>query len=123
MEIIKDGVEYFGKHFIVDVFGCSDVIHDVEFWKKWFNEIVVLLNMEKFGEALVYEFGEGDLHGLSGVQFIHTSSITMHNQKPDNGVHLDIFSCKDYDERIVMEFIKETLKPNTKKTLSYTLYR
>ena len=107
-----DGKEYFGKHLVLDVYGCSDDIHSIEFWENWIPLLVNLIDMKAYGPLIIEKFGEGELHGISAMQFIETSSIVLHNEKRNNGIHLDVFSCADFDEYEVYNYVQKTLHPN-----------
>jgi len=115
--------EYFGKQLIISVYGCNDNIHSIEFWKPWFSELVDLIDMKAFGPLHIDEFGENELHGISALQFIYTSSIVMHNEKRNNGVHLDVFSCKDFDEEKIIEYLAKTIEPDFRTMTKHIIYR
>ena len=50
---------------------------------------------------------EPHMKGTSAVQFIRTSTITIHTLDLMNNVYLNIFSCKDFDSNIAKEFSEE----------------
>lgn len=123
MMVEHNGQKYFGKHLVISVYECSEDIHEIEFWKTWFPKLIDLINMKAYKELRIEKFGDGDLHGISAMQFIETSSIVMHNEKRNNGIHLDIFSCADFDEYLVYDFIQKTLHPNMKTANQRILFR
>ena len=47
---------------------------------------------------------EPHLVGTSAVQFIKTSNITIHSLDLLQKVFLNVFSCKDFDENVVVNF-------------------
>ena len=53
---------------------------------------------------------EPHMKGTSAVQFIRTSTITIHTLDLMNNVYLNIFSCKDFDSNIAKEFSQEWFK-------------
>lgn len=53
--------------------------------------------MKRFGEPMIQKFGEGELLGYSALQFIETSSITIHFDEVKNRAFIEIFSCKFFD--------------------------
>ena len=67
-----------------------------------------LINMKRFPPdepPLIIRFGENPVvTGYSMVQLIETSDITAHFAEDENGVYLDIFSCKYYDPLTAAEF-------------------
>lgn len=50
---------------------------------------------------------EAHLLGTSAVQFITTSNITIHTLELLSAVYLNIFSCKEFDEKKAEEITKE----------------
>lgn len=114
---------YFGKEFIISIYSCCDDIHNIDFWSTWFSELINLIDMKAHGPLHIEKFGEGDLHGISAMQFIETSSIVMHTDTKNNGIHLNIFSCKDFDEYLVNNYIYKTLHPDIKSCNMKLIYR
>ena len=56
------------------------------------------IDMKPYGEPLIQKFAEGALEGYSVLQFIETSSITIHfDDKMGDRAFIDIFSCKYFD--------------------------
>jgi len=59
---------------------------------------------------------EPHLVGTSAVQFIKTSNITIHSLDLLQKVFLNVFSCKDFDEDVVIEFSEKWFGGNAAKT-------
>ncbi len=53
---------------------------------------------------------EPHLKGTTAIQFIKTSNITIHTLDLLKSVYLYIFSCKEFDPEIVMQFTEEWFK-------------
>ena len=53
---------------------------------------------------------EAHKKGTSAVQFILTSNITIHTLDILKNVYVNIFSCKEFDEKIAENFTKEWFK-------------
>ncbi len=53
---------------------------------------------------------EPHLKGITAIQFIKTSNITIHTLDLLKSVYLNIFSCKDFDPEIVKQFTEEWFK-------------
>ena len=65
------------------------------------------INMKPHGEPHIGKFGSDSLEGHSVMQFIETSSITIHfDDKMGNRAFIDIFSCKYFDQEKAFEFSK-----------------
>ncbi len=54
-----------------------------------------------------YDAAEPHLRGISAVQFIKTSSIVIHTLDDFQTVFIDLFSCKDYHEDVVIDVIED----------------
>lgn len=59
--------------------------------------IIQEVQMKAFGPLHCERFGDGHLNGISAMQFIETSSITVHTDEVTNRVFIDIFSCKKFN--------------------------
>ncbi|MCL5018782.1 MAG: S-adenosylmethionine decarboxylase [Candidatus Pacearchaeota archaeon] len=93
----------------VDLHFCnSDTIRDADKIRQFVVELCELIDMKRFGECVVVNFGEDEkVAGFSMTQLIETSLISGHFANLTNTVYLDIFSCKYYDPEIVAEFAKK----------------
>lgn len=63
--------------------------------------------MQAHGPCHIKRFGEGCLEGYSAMQFIKTSSITVHLDEVGNRAFVDVFTCKDFNPDLVKRFSKE----------------
>lgn len=90
----------------IDVHGCNpDTIRDADAIKQYVIELCELIDMKRFGECTVVNFGEEEkVAGYSMVQLIMTSCISGHFANATNAAYIDVFSCKDYDPEVVKEF-------------------
>lgn len=77
--------------------------------------------MVRFGDPFVERFGGGIEVGISAVQLIETSAITIHTNDGAKELYLDVFSCKDYDEHVVQECVDKFFSP--KSSIQSALYR
>ena len=105
---INKGVKmknYWGLTAIINLYDCDDKkIKSPITIKKFIKEICSVISMQRHGETLIDRFGEGDLEGYSAMQFIETSSITAHFDEEENRAFIDIFSCKEFDTYLALEF-------------------
>jgi S-adenosylmethionine/arginine decarboxylase-like enzyme len=102
---------YWGYHLILD---CAELDHDAitsrdtiyEFAKTLVKDI----DMVAYGEPQIVEFGSGNKAGYTLVQLIETSNICAHCVPDDgmggNAMYLDVFSCKEYDDQVVIDLVK-----------------
>jgi len=110
--------DYYGKHLLLDCKSCMRVkVQDVELWKRFFRELVIDIDMIAHGEPVVERFGEGIDTGISGIQFITTSLLSVHTNDATGDIFLDIFSCKWYDEDIVKTKVDKFFEPLDRKSV------
>ena len=96
----------------VDLFRCDpNILRDKEKIKEYVTKLCELIEMKKFGETVVVDFGEDPrVAGFSMTQLIETSLISGHFANESNSVYIDIFSCKFYEQQKAFEFTKEFFK-------------
>ena len=89
-----------------DIYTCNPAtIRDAEEIKRFVNELCELIEMKRFGDCVVVNFGEDErVAGFSMTQLIETSLISAHFANASNTIYLDVFSCKPYDPAVVEEF-------------------
>ena len=93
----------------IDLHGCNpDTIRSAEKIKQFTYELCERIEMKRFGECQVVDFGEDEkVAGFSMVQLIETSCISAHFANQTNTTYLDIFSCKYYNPFEAAEFAKK----------------
>jgi S-adenosylmethionine decarboxylase len=67
--------------------------------------------MKAYGEPQIVHFGSGNKAGYTLVQLIETSNICAHFTEEDDGMYLDVFSCKEFDYKDVEKVVKEYFEP------------
>jgi len=102
-------VDAWGLHSGIDLHGCNGaLIRDADKIKQFVAELCERIEMKRFGECVVVNFGEDErVAGFSMSQFIETSMISAHFANQTNTTYLDIFSCKYYSPYVVADFAKE----------------
>jgi S-adenosylmethionine/arginine decarboxylase-like enzyme len=115
--------EAWGMLTSIDLFGCDpQIMRDSEAVKKYVFELCKLIDMKRFGECTVVDFGEDEkVAGFSMVQLIETSCISGHFANSSDSIYIDIFSCKYYDPEKTAEFTRKFFK--AKKAESTVLLR
>lgn len=98
-----------GMSTCVDLMGCNpEVIRSTGKIKQFVDELVKLIDMKKFGECSVVDFGDNPrVSGFSMTQLIETSLISGHFANNSNTAYLDIFSCKAYPPYKAAEFCQK----------------
>ena len=99
---------FWGKLASIDLVGCNDKITKPQEIRRFCNKLCKSIKMKKYGPLHLKRFGVGKLEGYSFMQFIETSSITAHFEEQQNPkkAFIDIFSCKDFNEKKAGEFCK-----------------
>lgn len=92
-----------------DLYDCDPVtIRSAEAIRRFVYELCELIEMKRFGECVVVDFGEDErVAGFSMTQLIETSLISAHFANATNTTYLDVFSCKPYDPAVVEQFALE----------------
>ncbi|MCL5730081.1 MAG: S-adenosylmethionine decarboxylase [Candidatus Pacearchaeota archaeon] len=114
---------FWGKLASINLYNCDhNLIQDKRYIKKYILEVCKVIDMKRFGKPIIKKLGSGSLEGVSAFQFIETSSITMHfDDKIKNRAFIDIFSCKDFDEKKAEEFSKSFF--GAEKSISKVMIR
>ena len=95
----------FGKELILDLHKCDVKKFTRYHIKKYFVELCVLIDMQREDlhwwdyKGLPEEYAKAPAHlkGVSAIQFIKTSNITIHTLDVLKKVYINIFSCKEFD--------------------------
>jgi len=101
--------EVWGVASSFDIYDCNpETIRDADKIKQFVIELCDLIEMKRFQDTLVVNFGEDErVAGFSMVQLIETSLISAHFANLTNTTYLDVFSCKPYDPEMVADFAKK----------------
>jgi S-adenosylmethionine decarboxylase len=98
-----------GKHLILDMNECGYMPTHSEIYEL-FEDIVKSVEMKTLIPPFIVK-GAEHLAGLTGFCVIETSHLTIHTFVDEKYVAFDLYSCKDYDEKIVIELIQKLVKP------------
>lgn len=110
-KINMNGKLYYGKHLILGAEGCNVEILDENAISDFLRELVVNIQMLPYGDPLVKRFGTGIKVGITGYQMIYSSAISVHTNDFARDMHLDVFSCEDFDEDVVVSVVKKFFNP------------
>ena len=95
----------------IDLYGCpKESLTDPNasrLLEGFFPALCKKINMQQHGPPVIDKFGEEALHGWSGMQFIETSSVTVHLDDKRGEAYVDIFSCKEFDDKKAVEFCRK----------------
>jgi len=101
----------------VDLKNCNiDKMVDAEHIKRFVKDLCELIDMKRFGDTTVVNFGENErVSGFSMTQLIETSLISAHFANASKAIYLDVFSCKAFSPYKVAEFAKEKFEASEYK--------
>lgn len=103
-----------GYHLLVDISGCNiPCITDRDHIYKFVKQLVKDIDMVSYGEPMIEHFAthDPDKAGYSLVQLIETSNITAHFVDKDGSGYIDVFSCKPFEDSVVLACIKDYFYP------------
>jgi hypothetical protein len=69
-------------------------------------DLVPAIGMQRHGPTLVERFGTGELEGWSALQFIETSSVTVHADEVGGRCFVDVFSCRPFDAGLALQIAR-----------------
>jgi S-adenosylmethionine/arginine decarboxylase-like enzyme len=82
----------------VDLHGCeAPRLEDPDSIRVFVPRLVEAIGMRAHGPLHLERFGDGELEGWSAMQFIETSSITVHADEFGCRCFVDVFSCRPFD--------------------------
>lgn len=103
--------KYWGYHLMLDCAGCShEAITSRDVIYNFTKQLVKDIDMVAYGEPQIVDFGSGNKAGYSLVQLIETSNICAHFVNETDTMYLDVFSCKPYDDEVVINLVREYFK-------------
>ena len=101
-----------GYHLVLDCYNADkELITSSTNIAAFAKALVKKINMKAYGEPQVIHFGEDDKQGYTLVQLIETSNITAHFCDDTGNFYLDVFSCKPYENALVVETVKQFFAP------------
>lgn len=104
---------------MIDAKNCdSKVCLDKKAVAKFLTKLVKDTKMKAVGKPIVtYHHDEKEgVFGLSAVQIIETSDITLHFDTKTKEVYFDLFSCKEFSEKKAIEDFQEFCHPTSMVT-------
>jgi len=105
-----------GKVALINLYECdSKLIKNPLEIQNYIKQLCKEINMKMVDSPKIKRFGKDDLDGFSFMQFIETSSITGHFDETEERAFIDIFSCKEFNEKKAIKFSKEFFKAKKSK--------
>ena len=96
--LAPSGYVPWGQLAAIDVHGCvRERLADPETIRRFVPIVIDAIGMRAHGGLALDRFGDGELEGWSAMQFIETSSITLHADEVRRRCFVDVFSCRPFD--------------------------
>jgi S-adenosylmethionine/arginine decarboxylase-like enzyme len=96
----QSGPDYapWGMLAAIDLHGCErSRLEDPDTLRGFVPNVIDAIGMRAHGPLALDRFGDCELEGWSAMQFIETSSITVHTDEVSARCFVDIFSCRPFD--------------------------
>jgi S-adenosylmethionine decarboxylase len=101
-----------GFHLSLDCYaGDKNLVKDGTNIATFAKTLVQRIHMKAYGEPQVIHFGEDDKQGYTLIQLIETSNIAGHFCDATGNFYIDVFSCKPYENAVVVETVKQFFAP------------
>lgn len=101
-----------GKHSVHNIFRVTPAtIRSHTNIYNFTKTLVKGIDMKAFGEPQIVHFGVDGKAGYTMCQLIETSNIMAHFVEETNDIYLDVFSCKDFDPKVVEEIVHSFFQP------------
>jgi len=82
----------------IDLHGCDRArLADPDTIRRFVPAVIEAIGMRAHGPLAIDRFGDDELEGWSAMQFIETSSITVHADEVYCRCFVDVFSCRRFD--------------------------
>jgi S-adenosylmethionine/arginine decarboxylase-like enzyme len=82
----------------IDLHGCDrERLADPDTLRRFVPAVIAAIGMRAHGPLHLERFGDDDLEGWSAMQFIETSSVTLHADEVWGRCFVDVFSCRAFD--------------------------
>ncbi len=92
------GVAPWGMLAAIDLHGCDRAqLADPDTIRRFVPALIAAIGMRAHGPLAIDRFGDAELEGWSAMQFIETSSITVHADEVWCRCFVDVFSCRRFD--------------------------
>lgn len=119
-------MDHYGTHLIMDLHNCDPSLFTRKAIKRFMVGLCDEIKMER-AKLIFWDYryapiakrsAPAHLRGTSAVQFITTSTITIHTLDDLKSVYLDIFSCKDFKAPAVVDYCRQWFKGMVAQSIS-----
>ncbi|MBU1289815.1 S-adenosylmethionine decarboxylase [Patescibacteria group bacterium] len=112
-----------GNHLILDLKNCEKIekLSSKKFVENFIFELVKIAEMKAIikPKVLYYEHEEKEESGVTGFVIIADSHVSIHTYPFKESLYLDLFSCKKFNSRKIVNLVQKTFEPKklTKKLI------
>ena len=104
-----DALAPWGMMAAIDLHDCERPrLADAATIRRFVPAVIDAIGMRAHGPLMIERFGEGELEGWSAMQFIETSSLTIHADEFSGRCYVDVFSCKPFDPDVAAAIAQES---------------
>lgn len=100
-------------HLIIDGYGKNKhILQDENFIYELLDTYPAKIGMTKISGPVVFRYSgkKPEDWGVSGLVFIAESHIGLHTFVERNFINIDVFSCKDFDPKQVMNDLRDAFE-------------
>jgi len=97
-------------HLIIDVSGCNrEKLWNTKLIKTFLSGLPEKINMNTLTKPVIVEDRKGleEEQGITGFVILDESHLAIHTYPEKGKAYIDIFSCKEINEKVAKEFILE----------------
>jgi len=87
--------------------GDRERLADPDSIRRCVPALIAAIGMCAHGPLMLERFGDDELEGWSALQFIETSSITVHADEVFGRCFVDVFSCRCFDADLAAAIVAE----------------
>lgn len=99
-----------GKHLIIDAYGIEEKkLKNHKEIRKLLHRLPLVFKMKALSRAVVKKV-VSDYYpnwGVSGFIMLYESHISLHTWPEEGYVAMDLYSCKDFDDKEITNYVKE----------------
>ena len=103
----RERADMIGVHLIVD--GETDGPVSAKIVEKILKDLPAKINMSVIDGPHVVQ-GVPENPGVTGIEVIDKSHIVIHTFDENNTISIDVFSCKPFNSKKAVEYLKEHIK-------------
>lgn len=100
-----------GHHLLLDLYDC-DVrrLEDARLIKRILRALPTRVGMKRISEPTVKKYSSKTDEGLTGFVLLAESHCSVHAYPRFATAHCDVFSCKPFNARVIVDYLKKAFK-------------